>query len=113
MHLSLASTDLDAKDVTFLLLQSLFYKNVQNISCFCHMTDAAGVTFDGHSRVTYDVSGEGQYVQTYEDRLKLRFRTTQADGLVFYADGNQGDYVVLELVNGKLYFHIDLGKFVS
>lgn len=77
--------------------------------CFCRFTDTAGVTFDGHSRITYDVSGTGQYVQSYEDRLKLRFRTTQADGLVFYADGNQGDYVVLELVNGKLYFHIDLG----
>ncbi|KAI0211781.1 Neurexin-4 [Lamellibrachia satsuma] len=75
--------------------------------------DTAGVTFDGHSRITYDVSGTGQYVQSYEDRLKLRFRTTQADGLVFYADGNQGDYVVLELVNGKLYFHIDLGSTAS
>ena len=78
--------------------------------CFCPVTDAAGVTFDGDSRITYDVSGTGQYVQSYDDRLKLRFRTTQADGLVFFADGNQGDYIVLELVNGKLYFHIDLGK---
>ena len=40
----------------------------------------------------------------------MRFKTNQADGLLLYADGNQGDYYILELMRGRLYFHIDLGK---
>ena len=51
--------------------------------------DAASVSFNGNSRVSYDVSGDKQYVQTTKDRLKLRFRTSQANGMLFYADGNQ------------------------
>ncbi len=72
--------------------------------------DGEGATFDGKSRVTYDISGPGQYVQTRSDNLKLRFRTNHADGLLFFADSNQGDYLVLEMLKGRLYFHIDLGK---
>lgn len=72
--------------------------------------DGEGTTFDGASRITYDISGDKQYVQTRSDHIKLRFRTSQADGLLIYADGNQGDYVILELIRGRLYFHIDLGE---
>lgn len=72
--------------------------------------DGESATFDGKSRISYDISGQSQYVQTRTDRMKLRFRTLHSDGLIFYADGNQGDYVVLELVRGRLHFHIDLGS---
>lgn len=40
----------------------------------------------------------------------MRFLTNQADGMLFYADSNQGDHFILELLRGRLYFHIDLGK---
>ncbi len=76
----------------------------------CVLVDGEGASFDGMSRITYDISGPNQYVQTRRDLFKLRFRTNHADGLLFFADSNQGDYVVLELVHGKLYFHIDLGS---
>ena len=71
--------------------------------------DGEGATFDGASRITYDISGEEQYVQTRSDHLKLRFRTNQADGLLLFADGNQGDFAILEMIRGRLYYHIDLG----
>ena len=61
------------------------------------------------SHITYDLSGRGRYVQTRTDHLKMRFRTNQADGLLFFADSNQGDYVILEMLRGKLYLHMDLG----
>ena len=72
--------------------------------------DGEGASFDGLSRITYDISGSNQYIQTRKDLIKLRFRTNQADGLLFFADSNQGDYVVLEMVHGKLYLNIDLGN---
>ena len=76
---------------------------------FCLISDGEGASFDGESRITYDISGSNEYVQTRKDLFKLRFRTNSANGLLFFADSNQGDYVILELVHGKLYLHIDLG----
>lgn len=75
--------------------------------------DGESATFDGRSRITYDISGADQYVQTRSDSVKLRFRTNEANGLLIYADGNQGDYFILEMIRGKLYFHIDLGLYKS
>lgn len=72
--------------------------------------DSDSARFDGNSRISYDVSGVNQYVQFRTDLLKLRFKTTQADGLLFYADGNQGDYLILEMIRGKLYLNYDLGS---
>lgn len=71
--------------------------------------DGESATFDGKSRITYDISGTNQYMQTRSDQLKLRFRTSKANGLLFFADSNQGDYAILEMLRGRLYFHIDLG----
>ena len=73
-------------------------------------SDGESATFDGKSSITYDLSGQNEYVQTRVDYLKLRFLTDKQDGLLFYADSNQGDYMVLEMVHGRLYFHIDLGS---
>ena len=78
---------------------------------FCLILDGEGASFDGESRITYDISGTNEYVQTRKDLFKLRFRTNSANGLLFFADSNQGDYVILELVHGKLYLHIDLGLY--
>ena len=75
--------------------------------------DAEPATFDGQSRITYDISGEGQFVQTWEDHLRMRFRTNHANGLLFFADGNQGDYLIMELVRGELFLHLDLGMYLS
>ena len=82
------------------------YNNV-----FFYPPDGESATFEGSGRITYDISGEGQYAQTREDNLKMRFRTNQADSVLLYADGNQGDFYILEMMRGRLYFHIDLGKF--
>ena len=71
--------------------------------------DGETATFDGESRITYDISGENQFVQTRSDHFKMRFQTNYADGLMIYADSNQGDHFVLEMIRGQLYFHINLG----
>jgi len=72
-------------------------------------SDGEGATFDGQSRITYDLSGPKQFVYTRDDFIRLRFRTNEADGLLLFADGNQGDYVILEMIRGSLYLNLDLG----
>jgi hypothetical protein len=45
------------------------------------------------------------------NNIKLRFKTKEQNGILFYASGNQRDYLSLELIQGKLVMHIDLGKY--
>ena len=45
-----------------------------------------------------------------KDLITMRFRTTKQDGVLLYADGNQGDFMSLELRRGYVFFRIDLGK---
>ena len=54
-----------------------------------------------------------QYVQTREDYVRLRFKTNEADGLLLFADGNQGDYIILEMIRGRLYLNLDLGQLLT
>lgn len=75
---------------------------------FCS-SESESATFNGQSRLTYDVSGNLQYLQSRRDVIKLRFRTNEANGVILFADGNQGDYIVLELLRGRLYLNMDLG----
>ncbi|KAL5009720.1 hypothetical protein ScPMuIL_012025 [Solemya velum] len=95
--------------------------------------DQQVVRFGGDGYIGYDLSGMQGYnptvnndiynpniqntqnngnvgIKTLADTLKLRIRTNKPDGVIFYTDGNQKDYFVLELKRGYLYFHMDLGS---
>lgn len=56
----------------------------------------------------YDMTGLDSS-RSEADLIILRFRTTLQDGVLLYADGNQGDYIAMELKRGYLHFKIDLG----
>ena len=45
------------------------------------------------------------------DTIKMRFKTNKQDGILLFADGNQGDYLTLELLDGSLWLNIDLGNY--
>jgi len=49
--------------------------------------------------------------RTETDLILMRFRTTKQDGVLLYADGNQGDFLAIELKRGYLHFTIDLGMY--
>ena len=83
---------------------------MQLICLFVIFADSEAATFSGKGRIAYDISGPNQWVQTREDYIRLRFKTNTADGLLVFADGNQGDYIILELVRGRLYLNLDLGQ---
>ncbi|XP_052093811.1 neurexin-4-like isoform X2 [Mytilus californianus] len=66
-------------------------------------------TFDGKSSISYDLS-VGNTGPMPSNNIKLRFKTKEQNGVLFYASGNQRDYLSLELVQGRLVMHIDLGS---
>ncbi|KAG8190720.1 hypothetical protein JTE90_024856 [Oedothorax gibbosus] len=64
------------------------------------------VNLDGRSYFTkelfYGISSE------YEN-VRFRFRTNEANGVILYSKGSQGDFFALQLVHNKLLLNIDLG----
>ena len=41
--------------------------------------------------------------------IRLQFRTFEQNGLLFFNAGKASDFIALELVNGKLYYILNLG----
>lgn len=66
--------------------------------------------FSGEGYIYYDLSTLNPPPSTTEDLIKLRFKASNQNGVLLYADGNQGDFVALQLHRGNLLFSIDLGK---
>ncbi|BFZ06336.1 hypothetical protein BsWGS_09375 [Bradybaena similaris] len=65
-------------------------------------------SFDAESYIEYDLSR--QAVQTTQDLLEMRFKSSKPNGVLMYASGNQGDLMMLEMSRGYLKFKIDLGS---
>ena len=55
--------------------------------------------FKGKGYIRYKIS---THAQTRKDRVTLRFKTTEAYGILLYSCGKQGDFLLLELKRGKL-----------
>lgn len=66
--------------------------------------------FDGNAHISYDISNLPVAIHSTEDQLRIHFKTNKPNGILFYTDGNQGDYLALELKRGYLYLHVDLGS---
>lgn len=44
-----------------------------------------------------------------KDVIALRFKTSESDGVILHGEGQQGDYITLELRKAKLLMQINLG----
>lgn len=44
-----------------------------------------------------------------KDVIALRFKTSESDGVILHGEGQQGDYITLELRKAKLLLQINLG----
>ena len=79
-----------------------------NILCnFFSAMDAIRVANRGF--ISFNIAGLNA-TRTENDLITMRFRTTRQNGVLFYADGNQGDFLALELRRGYVYLRIDLGE---
>lgn len=45
-----------------------------------------------------------------KDAITLKFRTTSRDGVLLHGEGQQGDYISLELQRARLQLSINLGR---
>lgn len=44
-----------------------------------------------------------------KDVIALRFKTSESEGVILHGEGQQGDYITLELHKAKLLLQINLG----
>ena len=61
--------------------------------------DETSASFGGKDYIAYKIENKQE---TRKDKVTLRFKTTEAFGVLIYSCGSQGDFLLLELLRGKL-----------
>lgn len=66
------------------------------------------ISFDGQSIISYRF--RNKRLKILKDVISLKFRTTAGDGVLLHGEGQQGDYITLELHRARLQLLINLGS---
>lgn len=66
------------------------------------------ISFDGQSIILYRF--RNKRLKILKDVISLKFRTTAGDGVLLHGEGQQGDYITLELHRARLQLLINLGR---
>ncbi|XP_014218966.1 neurexin-4 isoform X2 [Copidosoma floridanum] len=63
------------------------------------------LSFNGSSLVSWNLHRE-----IYRHSMRFRFKTNNADGVMMYSRGSQGDFFALQLRDNRMLLNIDLGS---
>ncbi|XP_059358616.1 contactin-associated protein-like 2 [Carassius carassius] len=66
------------------------------------------ISFDGQGVISYRF--RQKKMKILKDVISLKFKTTKGDGVLLHGEGQQGDYITLELRRAKLLLQINLGS---
>lgn len=75
-----------------------------------HLSGADVIGFDGHGVISYRF--RSKKLKIVKDVISLKFRTTAGNGVLLHGEGQQGDYISLELHRARLLLSINLGSFL-
>uniref|UniRef100_A0A8C9DDD9 Contactin-associated protein-like 2 n=1 Tax=Prolemur simus TaxID=1328070 RepID=A0A8C9DDD9_PROSS len=65
------------------------------------------INFDGHVVLPYRF--RNKKMKTLKDVIALKFKTSESEGVILHGEGQQGDYITLELKKAKLVLSLNLG----
>ncbi|XP_044517258.1 contactin-associated protein-like 4 isoform X5 [Gracilinanus agilis] len=65
------------------------------------------VDFDGKSFLLYRFDEKS--ISPLKDIISFKFKTMESDGILLHRKGQNGDYITLELIRGKLFLFINSG----
>lgn len=71
------------------------------------LSGADVIGFDGHGVISYRF--RSKKLKIVKDVISLKFRTTAGNGVLLHGEGQQGDYISLELHRARLLLSINLG----
>uniref|UniRef100_A0A8C7ZAU7 Contactin associated protein 2 n=1 Tax=Oryzias sinensis TaxID=183150 RepID=A0A8C7ZAU7_9TELE len=66
------------------------------------------INFDGQGVISYRF--KVKKMKIIKDVIALRFKTSESEGVILHGEGQQGDYITLELRKAKLLLQINLGS---
>ncbi|XP_061569880.1 contactin-associated protein-like 2a isoform X2 [Cololabis saira] len=66
------------------------------------------INFDGQGVISYRF--KVKKMKIIKDVIALRFKTSESEGVILHGEGQQGDYITLELRMAKLLLQINLGS---
>ncbi|KAG7317659.1 hypothetical protein KOW79_018694 [Hemibagrus wyckioides] len=66
------------------------------------------INFDGQGVISYRF--KMKKMKILKDVIALKFKTAESDGVILHGEGQQGDYITLELRKGRLVLQINLGS---
>ncbi|KAJ8336730.1 hypothetical protein SKAU_G00379500 [Synaphobranchus kaupii] len=69
---------------------------------------ADAISFDGQGVISYRF--KMKKMKILKDVIALKFKTSESDGIILHGEGQQGDYITLELQRAKLVLLINLGS---
>ncbi|XP_012517535.1 PREDICTED: contactin-associated protein-like 2 [Propithecus coquereli] len=64
------------------------------------------INFDGHVVLPYRF--RNKKMKTLKDVIALKFKTSESEGVILHGEGQQGDYITLELKKAKLVLSLNL-----
>lgn len=70
---------------------------------------AENLSFNGTSLVSLDLLRDP--IAASRETIQFRFKTSNANGILMYSRGTQGDYLALQLRENRMILNINLGKF--
>ncbi|XP_044275058.1 contactin-associated protein-like 2 [Varanus komodoensis] len=68
------------------------------------------INFDGHVVLPYRFGHKKKTLKTLKDVIALKFKTSESEGVIFHGEGQQGDYITLELKKARLVLNLNLGS---
>uniref|UniRef100_A0A669B3F4 Contactin associated protein 2 n=1 Tax=Oreochromis niloticus TaxID=8128 RepID=A0A669B3F4_ORENI len=68
------------------------------------------INFDGQGVISYRF--KVKKMKIIKDVIALRFKTSESEGVILHGEGQQGDYITLELRKAKLLLQINLGSYL-
>ncbi|KAL1006600.1 hypothetical protein UPYG_G00074300 [Umbra pygmaea] len=66
------------------------------------------INFDGQGVISYRF--KIKKMKIIKDVIALKFKTSESEGVILHGEGQQGDYITLELHKAKLLLQINLGS---
>ncbi|XP_063063624.1 contactin-associated protein-like 2 [Engraulis encrasicolus] len=66
------------------------------------------INFDGQGVISYRF--KMKKMKILKDVISLKFKTSESEGVILHGEGQQGDYITLELRQAKLLLQINLGS---
>uniref|UniRef100_A0A8C9RIP2 Contactin associated protein 2 n=1 Tax=Scleropages formosus TaxID=113540 RepID=A0A8C9RIP2_SCLFO len=66
------------------------------------------INFDGQGVISYRF--KMKKMKILKDVIALKFKTSESEGVILHGEGQQGDYITLELKKAKLVLQINLGS---